>query len=126
MSEIRATTISDLVGTGPATLTGQHAAKAWTNLNGTGTIAERDSFNVTSYTDLGTGNYTITIGNDMSDANYASTYGGTGSALNQGGGAWGPYVNAPTAGAFDIGGITGWASVSDIPYALVVVHGDLA
>jgi len=75
MSEIRATTISDLVGTGPVTLTGQSAAKAWSNLNGTGTIAERDSFNVSGYVDNGTGDYTFTISNDMSDANYSQVMG---------------------------------------------------
>jgi hypothetical protein len=73
MSEIRAKTISDLVGTGPATLTGQHAAKVWSNLNGTGTIAERDSFNISGYVDNGTGDYTFTLTNNMSDANYAAT-----------------------------------------------------
>jgi len=39
MSEIRATTISNAAGTGPITLTGQSAAKAWVNFNGTGTVA---------------------------------------------------------------------------------------
>ena len=35
-------------------------AKAWANLNGTGTIALRDSFNVSSVTDDGTGDYDFT------------------------------------------------------------------
>ena len=34
-------------------------AKAWVNFNGTGTVAIRDSFNVSSITDNGTVNYTI-------------------------------------------------------------------
>ena len=70
MSEIRATTISDLAGTGPATLTGQYAAKAWVNLNGTGTIALRDSFNVSSTTDLGVGQYRFSFSSAMLNANY--------------------------------------------------------
>ena len=51
-------------------------AKVWINFNGTGTIATRDSFNVTSITDDNTGRYTITIANDMSNANYSSVAGG--------------------------------------------------
>ena len=47
------------------------SAKAWVNFNGTGTIAARDSFNVTSLTDNGTGDYTVTYSNSMSNGNYA-------------------------------------------------------
>ena len=46
-------------------------AKAWVNFNGTGTVAIRDSFNVSSITDNGTGDYTVTFTNAMSDTNYA-------------------------------------------------------
>ena len=70
MSELRADTITHSNGTGPVTLTGQYAAKAWVNLNGTGTIALRDSFNVTSILDNSTGNYTVTSVSSMSDANF--------------------------------------------------------
>lgn len=40
---------------GPVTLTDQSAAKAWANIDGTGTISFRDSFNASSLTDYGTG-----------------------------------------------------------------------
>ena len=72
MSSIRATTISDLAGTGPATLTGQYAAKAWVNFNGTGTVAIRDSFNVASITDNGTGDYTANFTTALTDADYVA------------------------------------------------------
>ena len=71
MSELRANTISDAAGTGPVTLTGQYAAKAWVNFNGTGTVAIRDSGNVSSITDLGTGLYDVNFTTAMDDANYA-------------------------------------------------------
>lgn len=71
MSEIRATTISDTAGTGPVTLTGQYAAKAWVNFDGTGTVAIRDSGNVSSITDNGTGDYTVNLTTAMPNANYA-------------------------------------------------------
>ena len=46
--------------------------RAWVNFNGTGTVAIRGSFNVSSITDNGTGDYTINYTNAMSDANYAA------------------------------------------------------
>ena len=46
--------------------------KAWVNFNGTGTVAMRDNFNVSSITDSGTGVYTANFTNAMANANYAS------------------------------------------------------
>lgn len=51
--------------------TGNGLAKAWVNFNGTGTVAIRASFNVSSITDNGTGAYTVNFTNAMTDANYA-------------------------------------------------------
>ena len=48
-------------------------AKAWVNFNGTGTIAIRSSFNVSSITDRGTGLYTVNFTTAMPDANYSVT-----------------------------------------------------
>jgi hypothetical protein len=45
--------------------------KAWVNFNGTGTVAIRAAFNVSSIQDNGTGNYTVNFTNAMPDANYA-------------------------------------------------------
>ena len=47
--------------------------KAWVGFNGTGTLAIRDSFNVSSVTDGGTGIYTINFANSMPNENYAVT-----------------------------------------------------
>jgi hypothetical protein len=47
--------------------------RAWVNFNGTGTVAIRASFNVTSITDNGTGNYTVNFTTAISDANYSAT-----------------------------------------------------
>lgn len=49
----------------------QGTAKAWVNFNGSGTIAIRDSYNVGSLTDGGTGNYDINFTNNFSNTNYA-------------------------------------------------------
>jgi hypothetical protein len=47
--------------------------RAWVNFNGTGTVAIRASFNVSSITDNGTGDYTVNFTTAMPDANYAGT-----------------------------------------------------
>jgi predicted RNA methylase len=48
--------------------------KVWVNFNGTGTPSIRASFNVTSITDLGTGNYRVNFTNALTDANYAYAF----------------------------------------------------
>jgi hypothetical protein len=60
-------TIQDSAGTEVGTF-----CRAWVNFNGTGTVAIRASFNVSSITDNGVGNYTINFTNAMPDANYAT------------------------------------------------------
>jgi hypothetical protein len=45
--------------------------KAWVNFNGTGTVAIRASYNVSSITDGGVGNYTVNFTTAISDANYS-------------------------------------------------------
>ena len=48
-----------------------YSARAWVNFNGSGTVAIRESGNVSSITDLGTGYYTINFTTAMPDANYS-------------------------------------------------------
>ena len=48
----------------------QGLAKVWCNLNGTGTAAITDSFNTASFTDHGSGSYSVVATNAMSSANY--------------------------------------------------------
>ena len=72
MSEIRATTISDAAGTGPISLTGQSAAKAWVHFNQTSPSVE-DSFNISSVSDNSAGNSTNNFSNNMANANYSET-----------------------------------------------------
>lgn len=49
------------------------AVKAWILFNGTGTIAITASYNVTSITDNGTGDYTVTFTTAFSSANYSTS-----------------------------------------------------
>lgn len=49
----------------------QGRAKAWVNFNGTGTVAIRSDYNVSSITDHGTGQYTINFSTAFANTNYA-------------------------------------------------------
>ncbi len=55
-------------------------SKAWGNFNGTGVLATRVSFNVSSITDNGTGNYTVNLTNAMPSTNYVVTVGASSGA----------------------------------------------
>lgn len=48
-----------------------YACRAWVNFNGTGTVAIRESGNVSSITDNGVGSYTVNFTTAMPDANYS-------------------------------------------------------
>lgn len=51
------------------------SAKAWINFTGVSTTASRDSFNISSLTDAGTGQtYPISFTNSMGNANYSGSY----------------------------------------------------
>ena len=51
----------------------QGTAKAWVNFTGITTTASRDSFNISSITDNGTGLHTGLFTNNMSNANFANS-----------------------------------------------------
>lgn len=72
MSTLRVDTIQNAAGTdSPINVPG--TAKAWVNFNGTGTVAIRASYNVSSITDNGTGDYTVNFTSALADANYSMT-----------------------------------------------------
>ena len=73
MSTLRCTNLQDTSGSNSLTTAQIYngAAKAWVNFNGTGTVAIRAQFNVSSITDNGTGRYTINFSNAFADSSYA-------------------------------------------------------
>jgi len=94
--------------------------KAWVNFNGTGTVAIRASYNVSSITDHGTGDYTINFTTALVDANYAVTVATTAT------GAGGPVITinasaaVPTASAVRL--LMGDTSaVKDVAYNNVAI-----
>ena len=124
----------DVTGEGNSTTTNlqQGLAKAWFNLNAS-PVTARDSFNIGSFTDEGTGLYEGNFTSAMNDGNYA--VGGTLSTKG---------VNNSYAHSFSTGDETNsyglhstaairancWAenisSLSDSGMVQVIVHGDLA
>ena len=105
----------------------QGLAKAWVNFDGTGTIASRDSLNVGSLTDNGTGDYTITLSSAMNNVNYCVT-GGTGYAYANSGARDSncqPYDL--TTSLFDLSvGLSTTAAARDHGIVTASAHGDLA
>ena len=120
-------TITGEGGTGTQSLQ-QGLAKGWVNFNGTGTIAIRDSFNVSTLNDDGQGKYDVVFTNNMDNASYSAI--GIG-ALNTGdsnGETTGQCRRiAPTTTLFGIrGNAVAGATASDIEFAYGLAHGDLA
>ena len=74
MSTAKFDTLSTLDGSYsvPVSTVAQGTARAWVNFNGTGTVAIRAAFNVSSITDNGTGNYTLNFTTALPDANYSA------------------------------------------------------
>jgi hypothetical protein len=80
------TTLADSAGANTSTPEeiASGRAKAWVNFNGTGTVAIRASYNVSSITDNGTGDYAVNFTTAMADADY-SVVGTIGQTVNAGG-----------------------------------------
>lgn len=101
---------------------GGNAVKAWVNFNGTGTVAIRASYNVTSITDNGVGDYTANFTTALPDANYSAV-------VQQGRGATGtvnsiaiaPMFFNPTTSAIRIGTFNSAFSVADSGYVYLHV-----
>ena len=69
----KVTAITDSAGSNSSTpaAIANGTAKAWVNFNGTGTVAIRASYNVSSITDDGVGQYTVNFTTAFTDANYS-------------------------------------------------------
>jgi hypothetical protein len=102
-------------------------ALAWVNFNGSGTVAIRSSYNVSSITDNGTGDYTVNFATALSDANYAAVITAE-TALSAG-------TFADLMGVVNGGRATGsvritcvnstdGASERDVPAAMVIIFGN--
>jgi len=124
MSTVHCNTVQTSSG-GPVTLTKQSAAKAWVNFNGSGTVAIRDSENVTSILDEGSGDYTVNFTNSMANANYNNVAGGQHNLGHASREIRTPGDTTPTASALQLW-TTNNASLIDFTFISVSNFGDLA
>jgi len=125
LSEIRVTTISDTAGTGPVTLTKQCASKFRVHHSGDSPTTN-ESFNMSSLTDNGAGDYTYAFTNSFNTAYYSS------SAMSTEDGTIG-YVTmyydrsyTRSASNLRLQGIDNADNYDDGAYTSAVAHGDLA
>ena len=126
-SQLKVDTITGVTTAGSISVTGegnstttnlqQSLVKVWAKFNGS-SFGELDSFNVSSFTDSGTGNYTVNINNDFSNANHASI---------EGSGAYHTVNDAGNAvGTLNIGCFNSSHSAADESRVAVHSCGDLA
>ena len=103
----------------------QGLAKSWVNLNGDGTIATRDTHNVASIVDNGTGSFAVNFTSALGNTNYSTlTAGNQGSSsldARQGPGAIAQSTSqVGIYCGFDNGAGTDWSFIYD------AIFGDLA
>jgi len=72
-SELRVNTLKDASGNNSiaTSFVAQGSAKAWSNFNGTGTPALRDSLNLSSISDDAAGQYTLSYTSAMGNTTYS-------------------------------------------------------
>ena len=71
MSLIKANDITNVTGGIPTVKSQQLIPTAWVNFNGTGTVAIRDSENVSSITDFAVGQYGVNFATAMANVDYS-------------------------------------------------------
>jgi len=99
-----------------------NTAKVWANLNGA-SFGLRDSFNVSSASDGGTGNYTFNYSTNLANSNYSIEMGNS----FDGTGAWATFDAAaqnPTVALWNMRIINRNGGASDSAHAMFAIHGD--
>ena len=115
MSTITVTNIKATGETASRAVSG--VAAAWASLNGV-SFGLRDSFGISSATDVGTGNYTLNFSNSFGSTNY----GGAAIADN-----FSTFIDTtPTASAFNCGTRNSSNTSVDSSFVMSAFHGDLA
>jgi len=133
MSELRTDTITASDGTSPVTLTKQYTAKSWVNVDGTGTIAIIQSGGISSISDNGAGDFSISHTNAFANSGYAvmgsKSY--TGSGFVNPNSWWVKVRITDTLTTTSVRVTSGYTSdtgtgLQDSRYNAVINHGDLA
>jgi len=109
----------------------QGLAKAWASWNGAGTLAVNDSLNLSSVSDLGTGNYQMNFSSSLNNDDYAYNFTGNGRAESS------RFLHSAmdytvATGSLqmywsgNLNGVSWGIAYCDTNASLAVVHGDLA
>jgi len=117
-------TVNITNGTDSITVEGavKGSAKAWVNFNGTGTVAIRASYNVSSITDNGVGDYTVNFTTAMPDANYCAVACSSRTDSANGYGNVHSTASAPAAGSLRVTSrVTTNADPNDQAYFFVAI-----
>ena len=121
MSTIKTTTLSTQGGsTVPVDTVVNGTAKAWVNFNGTGVVAIRRAFNVSSITDGGTGSYYVNLAESISDGNY-SVISTTGYDSGGDTGHTSPNIRTQTTSSFRVVVFNDGNAVVDVDYVTAAV-----
>ena len=134
MSTLNVSNITDGTDTVGTSYVVNGSAKAWVNFNGTGTIATRDSLNVSSLTDLSAGEYQVNFSSNMANTNYCASgttnnknvaddfrsagYNAVGTSFSN--------MNGQLVGSISIGSYVSGSGFFDAILCYLAVHGDLA
>ena len=75
MSKLKVDTLADSTDSSSTPIADviNGSARAWANISGEGTVTLRDSYNVSSVTDNGVGDYQLNFETPMPDDNYSAT-----------------------------------------------------
>ena len=103
--------------------------QAWVNFDGTGVVSIRDSHNVSSITDNGTGNYNVNFTTALSNTDYACIVTGSGPSVTVGS-PWG-FVSEDTKTANEVrvalmymgGGGSTYTNLDGAQVSVVIVGG---
>jgi len=122
--EITASTTAPSEGGAATTNVVQGLAKAWMSLDATGTIAVRDSFNISSVTDAAVGSQEPSVTNVFSSLDSMAPTAGSWNNLSSAG-KYGNAAGVSSSSKYWVGSF--WSTTSyDVNYNLSTVHGDLA
>jgi len=125
MSTLSVSNISDGTDTVETGYVVNGSAKAWVNFNARNTAVIRDSLNVGSMVDNGTGQHTINFSSTMSNSSYSVTNSVNGNNVVSGAMT---EITAYTASSYLVRGInpqSGYAN-ADFETQSCATHGDLA
>ncbi len=104
------------------------SSKAWVNFDGTGTIAARDSLNLSSLVDDGVSFYTVNYSSSLANANYClvtgNKYTGAGSGISL---ALRNVTTPLTTSSCELHAVPDYSvTQADNPFVMIDIKGDLA